>query len=636
MFDSKIIGCRIDNHCSTCFRLDHSLKDCLEEKARKRALSGLQEKDSSKLVSVSSVKETSHLVGRVPRDNASFHFSASQRADQFERRPARSFNASQSRRENRLQPRVWQEKEAHRRSSQARERSHYPAARYNGSQRDRTSHHSRLDSQGRSFYREVANPQTPVDTNESSSTRAHPGILEKGIPLQEKLPSLPKEALQLAREEVRDAMLQYTKTADPTEREARTERMRQAEEQGDIEKTAAHMVQASLNESAERMITEPSSPTPERVSALRRLALPEQQDRIPAPLRLGPSPPGPIIAGVEGSPTANRIPATLRLGSPPALQNSGDLNATKAISKRKPGRPPGRKTVTEKTLATSKPLVASGNRVRKVAGAKPSPHQIKRQTGLSSFNVVYGSGASHLKFLPINIPTSSYRCFNVIFDYQLFFRTIAMGTKVKLLFGGLNDELSTTTHDSVAPLFRVRLVSLSSPLYMARSPSLQTTTLAPQAVVTNFTSRLERFSTFSGKLLESSPRLPQVPVLCYASSNCTALFWVCSLTPMASDSPSLLQGVSMEGQPTPLPPAIQAFSETWFNCSQNPMVGFFKVNFDVGAFLRMQALGLQVKLLFRYLLSLATSIFHLVLVIFVYQLTVEDHSGCNGFGPLGF
>ena len=418
MFDSKIIGRRIDNHCSTCFRLDHSLKDCLEEKARKRALSGLQEKDSSKLVSVSSVKETSHLVGRVPRDNASFHFSASQRAYQFERRPARSFNASQSRRENRLQPRVWQEKEAHRRSSQARERSHYPAARYNGSQRDRTSHHSRLDSQGHSFYREVANPQTPVDTNESSSTRAHPGILEKGIPLQEKLPSLPKEALQLAREEVRDAMLQYTKTADPTEREARTERMRQAEEQGDIEKTAAHMVQASLNESAERMITEPSSPTPERVSALRRLALPEQQDRIPAPLRLGPSPPGPIIAGVEGSPTANRIPATLRLGSPPALQNSGDLNATKAISKRKPGRPPGRKTVTEKTLATSKPLVASGNRVRKVAGAKPSPVRRSTKTmrtkageGTSRGKKQIGASATSSENRPIcnMIPASSRR-----------------------------------------------------------------------------------------------------------------------------------------------------------------------------------------------------------------------------------
>ncbi|KAL0752840.1 hypothetical protein Bca101_090508 [Brassica carinata] len=52
------------------------------------------------------------------------------------------------------------------------------------------------------------------------------------------------------------------------------------------------------------------------------------------------------------------------------------------------------------------------------------------QIGLSSLNVVYGSGASHLKFLPVNIPTFSYRCFNVVFDYQLLFRTIAMGTKL--------------------------------------------------------------------------------------------------------------------------------------------------------------------------------------------------------------
>ncbi|KAL0747202.1 hypothetical protein Bca101_029204 [Brassica carinata] len=42
------------------------------------------------------------------------------------------------------------------------------------------------------------------------------------------------------------------------------------------------------------------------------------------------------------------------------------------------------------------------------------------------------SGASHLKFLPVNIQNSSYSCTNVAFDYQLFFRTISMGTKVKL------------------------------------------------------------------------------------------------------------------------------------------------------------------------------------------------------------
>src|SRR5690606_33578049 len=50
---------------------------------------------------------------------------------------------------------------------------------------------------------------------------------------------------------------------------------------------------------------------------------------------------------------------------------------------------------------------------------------LSSQIGLCSLNVAYGSGASHLKFLPVNIATWSYRCFNVVFDYQLFERTIA-------------------------------------------------------------------------------------------------------------------------------------------------------------------------------------------------------------------
>ncbi|KAF2533062.1 hypothetical protein F2Q70_00030203 [Brassica cretica] len=94
------------------------------------------------------------------------------------------------------------------------------------------------------------------------------------------------------------------------------------------------------------------------------------------------------------------------------------------------------------------------------------------------------------------------------------------------------------------------------------------------------------------------------------------------------------QGMSIEGQLITLPPAIQVSSETWFNCSQNPLIGFFKVDFDVCAFFRTQALGLQVKLLFGSLLSLATSIFRLVLVISVYQFTVENLSGCNRLYPL--
>lgn len=57
-------------------------------------------------------------------------------------------------------------------------------------------------------------------------------------------------------------MLQYTKAADPTEREARIERMRQAEEQGEIEETAIQLVQASLQASSDRQLQEHTTPTP--------------------------------------------------------------------------------------------------------------------------------------------------------------------------------------------------------------------------------------------------------------------------------------------------------------------------------------------------------------------------------------
>ncbi|CAF2050189.1 unnamed protein product, partial [Brassica napus] len=71
------------------------------------------------------------------------------------------------------------------------------------------------------------------------------------------------------------------------------------------------------------------------------------------------------------------------------------------------------------------------------------------------------------------------------------------------------------------------------------------------------------------------------------------------------------------------------------SCYQNPLVGFFNVDFDFFAFFRMQALGLQVKLLYGSLLSLATSILRYVLIVSVYLFTVEDHSGCNRLSPWG-
>ena len=68
------------------------------------------------------------------------------------------------------------------------------------------------------------------------------------------------------------------------------------------------------------------------------------------------------------------------------------------------------------------------------------------------------------------------------------------------------------------------------------------------------------------------------------------------------------------------------------SCFQNSLVGLFNVDFDLCAFLRTRALGLQVKCLYGSLLSLATSIFRHVLV---YQFIVENLSSCNRLSPLG-
>ena len=80
---------------------------------------------------------------------------------------------------------------------------------------------------------------------------------------------------------------------------------------------------------------------------------------------------------------------------------------------------------------------------------------------------------------------------------------------------------------------------------------------------------------------------------------------------------------------------IQASPETTFSCSQNPLIWFFNVDFDFITFLRMHAQGLQVKFLYRFLLSSTIYIFYHVLVILAFQFAVEFFSGCNCLSPLG-
>ncbi|CAN7027362.1 unnamed protein product [Brassica rapa subsp. trilocularis] len=96
-----------------------------------------------------------------------------------------------------------------------------------------------------------------------------------------------------------------------------------------------------------------------------------------------------------------------------------------------------------------------------------------------------------------------------------------------------------------------------------------------------------------------------------------------------------VSSIDGSSQCDPFPGAAIVYRGSQTSCYQNPLVGFFNVDFDFFTFFRMQALGLQVKLLYGSLLSLATSIIRYVLIVFVYLFTVEDHSGCNRLSPWG-
>lgn len=174
-------------------------------------------------------------------------------------------------------------------------------------------------------------PRTPLaageareETNDSNKNHL---ISDRGTPLQDPNHDLPLEAFNEALGEVREVMLQYTSTADPTENAARRERVRQAEKQGQLEETAVRIVRSSLANHTELQPTD---------------------------------------ANVE---SPGRIPALLRLGPPsPALQQENHQTSEAGLRK-KLGRPPGKKT---RKLPSPIPLAGSCSRKRKVQ-QKPPP-----------------------------------------------------------------------------------------------------------------------------------------------------------------------------------------------------------------------------------------------------------------------
>ncbi|KAG2246810.1 hypothetical protein Bca52824_086438 [Brassica carinata] len=78
-------------------------------------------------------------------------------------------------------------------------------------------------------------------------------------------------------------MMQYTQCNDPTESAARRERMRRAEEKGEMEETAALMIQAKMTAPTDTVTSPEQQPSGERVPATLRLGPIAPPTQEPAP-----------------------------------------------------------------------------------------------------------------------------------------------------------------------------------------------------------------------------------------------------------------------------------------------------------------------------------------------------------------
>ncbi|KAF3510586.1 hypothetical protein F2Q69_00005552 [Brassica cretica] len=316
---------RLDKHCTKCLRLDHELKECLVARAEARAI---KESQGEKL-------------------EKSNNFSA-QESGSLRGHPSGQNLDTQYRRE--------------------REQRNQGAFQFSASNK------ARPDPPTRSYYREIQRSVAEAKDTGSSISKLHQDRNNRGSPLVLDAVTIPEKTLDEARNEVRDMMMQYTKCSNPTEREARKERLRQAEVRGQVEEAVVQVARASLNAMANEQMLIPLGTSPERISATQRLGPTVQQvapkakdqeaetnptsrEKAHVSLRLGESQKSPI--------SKSRTPATLRLGpvGTPEAQDTGDL----VTAKRKPGRPPGRRVV------HASPTLSKGNSTKRrtVQATKP-------------------------------------------------------------------------------------------------------------------------------------------------------------------------------------------------------------------------------------------------------------------------
>lgn len=378
---------RLDKHCTKCLRLDHELKECLVARAEARTIKESQGEKLEKSNNFSAQEsgsvrghpsgqnlDTQYRREREQRNQGAFQFSASNKGSEGDRREIHRARESQHYRPYKPQANTWQERSSQRHSYYARERSRGDIERSARPLRESSKNHELPDPPTRSYYREIQRSVAEAKDTGSSISKPHQDRNNRGSPLVLDAVTIPEKTLDEARNEVRDVMMQYTKCSDPTEREARKERLRQAEVRGQVEEAVVQVARASLNAMANEQMLIPFGTSPERLSATQRLGPTVQQvaprakdqeaetnptsrEKEHVSLRLGESQKSPI--------SKSRTLATLRLGpvGTAEAQDSGDL----VTAKRKPGRPPGRRVV------HASPTLSKGNSTKRrtVQATKP-------------------------------------------------------------------------------------------------------------------------------------------------------------------------------------------------------------------------------------------------------------------------
>ncbi|CAN7098798.1 unnamed protein product, partial [Brassica rapa subsp. narinosa] len=280
---------KVQNHCSSCSSLCHDIADCPEKQLPLAPSKDRQERQPSpkpKPPHRESPSEPSYS----KRSSSQYHHRNAERAkvrgssniesERYNRRyerPSESYKYRNPPSTERTISARGQRRGETNYGPIRREHSlnSYQSLEYRRHEYRDHSHSSRhLQSAKALWVEKQKNKETqPANLELSESSRPH--VIPPGETKDPHHPpaNIPVEILDLARKEIRDYMEQYSNCQDPTESAARKERLRQAEEQGELEEAATSLVRNSLeSQRIEEVIRVPEA----------------SPDRIPVSQRLGP------------------------------------------------------------------------------------------------------------------------------------------------------------------------------------------------------------------------------------------------------------------------------------------------------------------------------------------------------------